>query len=167
MNYNFIITSFSFLFSSSFLLHFLCCFSNPWCLFSLIVDIYVYIYEYAYKYSYIYIHTCKTGSVCVISRIYMFSGMIIWYLVTSWCALPWRRLLLPHNKQRSLQEITTNQNAEFWSPVLRETFTIQLPYIQIRDHCSRGGWKIMSQKVMNFTVILCFLMSKATPIKSH
>lgn len=50
------------------------------------------------------------------------------------------------NRWKPLWKTTTNQNAALWSPGPKDTFTKQLPHLNLRDHCRREGRKIVQRQ---------------------
>lgn len=84
---------------------------------------------------------------------YMFSGLAIWHLVTNCCAIAWERLFLPLYKQRSRQKNHNQPKCRILESSANGS-TYNTTPTPTGQGSLRGGRKIMSPKVTNFTVIL-------------
>jgi hypothetical protein len=60
------------------------------------IPIYIHVaHIYVHTYVCMYTFLSITSSICITSLIPMFSGPTLWFWITTSCALPWSRLLLP------------------------------------------------------------------------
>lgn len=51
-----------------------------------------YLLLHACMYIHIYNKTCSICIICILLFMCLFSGLTIWYCITSWCALAWGRI---------------------------------------------------------------------------